>query len=148
MPERRVALNEALLQEAVPGSFCWHFNGGYNPTLLRLLIISGFASLLALGFIPVSSGTGIRQLVVNEPKITSMVQKVKVRRPTQVRTSAAPWPRQAPGPKTTSEVLRVALVDNGSLKPEATLSLRRLAAALESKAKEAGSSGEVRLLDK
>lgn len=35
-------------------------------------------------------------------------------------------------------VPRVALIDNGSLKPEATLSLRRLAAALEQKALDAG----------
>lgn len=37
-----------------------------------------------------------------------------------------------------SGTLRVALVDNGSLKPEATLSLRRLAAALQATAKERG----------
>lgn len=41
------------------------------------------------------------------------------------------WPR-------CTVVPRVALIDNGSLKPEATLSLRRLAAALEAKAKERG----------
>lgn len=37
-----------------------------------------------------------------------------------------------------SDILRVALIDNGSLKPEATLSLRRLAAKLEAQASAAG----------
>jgi len=42
--------------------------------------------------------------------------------------------------KVRSRPLRVALVDNGSLKPEATLSLRRLAAALEKEAHDQGVS--------